>query len=86
MVASFNQGQFVSVRNMKHGELHNVNAVEVDGKQLLKMHYIEWNSKYDELVPLLSSRVGECKSEGRSSSVTELQLETPLNAPTVPCG
>ena len=51
------------------------------------MHYVGWNTRYDEVVPLSSSRIEEWQSGVESSGAALSSTgKTHLNATAVPCG
>ena len=50
----------MGVRELTDRKLHKAKIVEVDDKQqLVRVQYVGWNSRYDEVVPLSSLRVRE---------------------------
>ena len=57
---SFTKGQFVNISDYKDSKFYKAKVVEVDDKlRELKLHYVGWNSRYDEVVPLASLRIDE---------------------------
>ena len=71
MASSFTRGQFVGVRDMKDGKVYRAKVVEVDdGKHSVKVHYVGWNGRYDEVVPLSSSRAEKWQFGEVSSGAT----------------
>ena len=63
--------------------------VEVDKKlRELKVHYVSWNSLYDEVISLASLRVAEWQCDAEySGAVQPSARKTLLNTNTVPaCG
>ena len=71
----------MGVRDMKDGKVYRVKVVQVDDeKHSVKVHYIGWNARYNEVVPLSSSRIDEWQSGGALTGATSATGETPLNA------
>ena len=86
---SFTKGQFVSVRDLKDEKFYKAKVVEVDDDQKsVRVHYIRWDSRYDEVIPLSSARIMEWQSGGDwSSGAAKISTEEkPLNAEAVPGG
>ena len=83
---SFRKEQLVTVKDGKDSEFYKAKVVEVDEKLgEFKVHYVGWNNRYDEAVPLASSRIEEWHAES-SVAVQSSAWKTPLSAAAVPCG
>ena len=89
MSQDFTKGQVVNVKDPKDSKFYKAKIVDTDSDlQLVKVHFVGWNSRHDEVIPLSSARVTEWRSGELLSSdaAGACTGDAPLNADTVAGG
>ena len=86
---NFRRGQVLNVKDVKYNRFYEAKIVKVDeDQQELKVHYIGWNQRYDEVIPISSVRIRGAQREAASVAVDGdgFTCEEPLNVNSASCG
>ena len=70
-MSKFTLNQKVTVKDKKDGKQNPAKIIEVDPtKQEVKIHYIDWHSRHDEVLAIDSSRISLEVDNAESSNST----------------
>ena len=86
---NFSRGQVLNVKDVKYNRFYEAKIVKIDeDQQELKVHYIGWNQRYDEVIPMSSARIRRAQREAASvaGDGDGSTCEEPLNANPASCG
>ena len=87
---AFRRGQVLNIKDTKYNRFYDAKVVKVsEDQQELRVHYIGWNQRYDEVLPMSSTRIGNVRRDAEvASSVGGRGGSTckePLNADVASC-